>query len=495
MKKISILLVVGLIVGSCQEVVENTHDHGMDEYTQSHTVWTDKTELFVEYNPLIVGESSDFIAHFTEVNLFKALADGKVTVSLVKGNKGIRHTVDAPSTPGIFRPSLKPKEPGIYKLIFEITSGDISDKITINNVEVFASIEDLKKKVKVKEEDPNNISFLKEQSWKMDFANASVKKQKLYNVIKSSGIIQSAQGDEKTIVATTSGIVIYGSNGITIGAEVSAGSSLFTISGGNINVDNVQTQFLEAKANFTREKAKVKRKKELFESNAIAKTEYEDAVLAYELAESKYQNIAKNYNQKGKVITSSSNGFIKKLYKTEGQYIEAGEPLAVIAQNKRLTLRSYVGQLDYNKLNPMMSANFSFNGKIYSIEEFNGKFLSYGAAITHDSPKIPVYFELDNTGDLLPGSFIEIWIKTGVSKEALTIPKTALLEQYGKYSVIVQTGGESYLKRDVTIGNSDGLNIEVVSGLSEGERVVTNGAYQIKMASMSGEIPAHGHAH
>lgn len=495
MKNLSIFLVLGLLLGSCQDQVEDVHDHGMEEYTQSHTVWTDKTELFVEYNPLIVGEMSNFIAHFTELNQFKAFANGQVTVSLIKGNKGVRHTVDSPSSLGIFKPSLKPKEAGIYTLVFEIKSSDIHDKITIEGVEVFASMDELKKKVKVEEEDPNNITFLKEQSWKMEFANTPVVKQELHDVIKTSGEIQTALGDEKTIVSTTSGIVLYSTVGITIGAEISSGSSLFTISGGNINADNVQTQFLEAKANFTREKANVDRKKELYDVKAIAKTEYEDAVLAYELAESNYQNIAKNYNQKGKVITSSSNGFIKQLFKTEGQYVEAGEPLAVITQNKRLTITSYVGQLDYNKLNPSMSANFSFNGNIYSIEEFNGKFLSHGKAISHESPKIPVYFEIDNMGDLLPGSFIEIWLKTSVSKEALTIPKTSLLEQYGKYSVIVQTGGESFIKRDVTIGNSDGKNVEITSGLKEGERVVTKGAYQIKMASMSGEIPDHGHTH
>lgn len=495
MKKISLLLILGIVIGSCQEEVEDAHDHGLDEYTQSHTVWTDKTELFVEYNPLIVGETSEFIAHFTEMNRFKALTQGEVTVSLIKGKTGIRHTVDAPSSPGIFRPSLKPNAAGIYTLVFEITSGEIHDKITIKDVVVYASDEDLKKKVKVAEEDPNKITFLKEQAWKMEFANAPVVKQDLYNVVKGSGEIQAAVGDEKTIVATTSGIVLYNTIGITIGAEVFSGEKMFTISGGNVNADNIQTQYINAKANYNRENANLERKKELYEAKAIAKSEYENAVLSFELAESDFQNISKNYNQKGKVITSSSKGFIKQLFKTEGEYVEAGEPLAVITQNKKLTIRSYVGQMDYKSLNPTMSANFSFNGEMYSIEEFNGKFLSYGVAITHESPKIPVYFELDNTGNLLPGGFIEIWIKTNVSKEALTIPKSALLEQYGRYSVIIQTEGESFEKRDITIGDSDGKYVEVTSGLNEGERVVIKGAYQIKMASMSGEIPAHGHAH
>jgi len=115
--------------------------------------------------------------------------------------------------------------------------------------------------------------------------------------------------------------------------------------------------------------------------------------------------------------------------------------------------------------------------------------------VSHEHPKIPVYFEVDNTGELLAGSFIEVWIKMNPKSTALRISETALLENFGTYSVIVQTGGESFEKRDVEIGVSDGIYVEIISGLKEGERVVTEGAYQVKMASMSGALPEHGHSH
>ena len=495
MKNISILLVSALLLVNCNEAKETAHDHGLDDLAQSHTVWTDKTELFVEYSPLIVKETTSFAAHFSEMQHFKAITKGKVTVMLIKNELGIRSSVDSPSSPGIFKPAIKPAEVGIYDLVFEIKTASIVDTITIKGVEVFSSEEAAEKQLKIDEENPNEINFLKEQAWKMEFANAPVVKADIYDIIKSSGEILPAQGDEKTITATTSGIVIYNSVGIVIGAEVNAGQKMFTISGGNISNENIQTQFLTAKSNYVREKANLERKKELYAINAISKSEYEDAVLSFELAESNYNNIASDYSQKGKAIQSSFKGYIKQLFKSEGEYVEAGEPLAVVTQNKRLTIKTFVGQLDFENLNNSMSANFSFNGNLFSIEDFNGRLLSYGKAISSDAPKIPVYFELDNKGDLLPGSFIEVWIKTNSVKEALTIPVTALLEDYGKYSVFVQTAGESFEKRAIKIGISDGMMVEINTGLKEGERVVTVGAYQVKMASMSGEVPAHGHSH
>ena len=88
-----------------------------------------------------------------------------------------------------------------------------------------------------------------------------------------------------------------------------------------------------------------------------------------------------------------------------------------------------------------------------------------------------------------------MWIKTTPNESALKIPVSALMEEYGTFSVYVQTGGETFEKRDVVLGVSDGIYVQILSGVDEGERVVTTGAYQVKMASMSGQVPEHGHSH
>jgi RND family efflux transporter MFP subunit len=484
---------LALFLFACQEAEE--HDHAEEEITVSHTVWTEKSELFVEFEPLIVGELTLFLAHFSDMETFHAVEKGELTVSLTKGTNGIRNTVSEPSSPGIFTPSLQPKEAGVYTLTFELTTPTFSDKIIIEDVTVYATHAAAEKAIGHEEENPNEIGFLKEQAWKIEFANAPVTRDTVHEIINTGGQILPAQGDEKVITATTSGIVVYNSTRTMIGSEVSSGQLLFSVIGGNMTDHNVKTHFLQAKSNYTQAKSNYDRKQKLYNSKAISKADYEEAQLAFQLAESEYQNLASNYGNGGKSIKSPSMGYIKHLYKTEGEFVEAGEPLAVITQNKRLTIQANVGQKDYTKLNSAISANFLFNGKPYAIEDFNGKLISYGKSVSSEHPKIPVYFELDNQGELLPGSYIEVWIHGTQRGTALRIPTSALLENYGAYSVIVQAAGESFEKRDIKIGVSDGKYVEVISGLEEGERVVTKGAYQVKMASMSGEIPAHSHAH
>jgi hypothetical protein len=56
-------------------------------------------------------------------------------------------------------------------------------------------------------------------------------------------------------------------------------------------------------------------------------------------------------------------------------------------------------------------------------------------------------------------------------------------------------GGETFEKRDLTLGLRDGNWVQVVTGITEGERVVTKSAYAVRLASMSSAIPSHGHAH
>ena len=75
-----------------------------------------------------------------------------------------------------------------------------------------------------------------------------------------------------------------------------------------------------------------------------------------------------------------------------------------------------------------------------------------------------------------------------------SVPLSAITEEQGLYFVYVQEHDEDYVKRQVTLGDSDGLRRIVISGLKPGEKVVAKGAYNVKLASMSTEIP-HGHSH
>jgi multidrug efflux pump subunit AcrA (membrane-fusion protein) len=89
----------------------------------------------------------------------------------------------------------------------------------------------------------------------------------------------------------------------------------------------------------------------------------------------------------------------------------------------------------------------------------------------------------------------ELVVLTGDAIQALAIPTSAVVDDKGIAVAFVQREGETFERRELTLGmESDGY-IQVKAGLDAGERVVTKGAYRVHLASLSTELPAHGHAH
>ena len=79
--------------------------------------------------------------------------------------------------------------------------------------------------------------------------------------------------------------------------------------------------------------------------------------------------------------------------------------------------------------------------------------------------------------------------------EVLSVPHTALTEEQGIYFVYVQLDEECYARREVKLGADNGREVALLSGIHPGERVVMQGAYHVRLASVSKAIPGHSHEH
>ena len=121
--------------------------------------------------------------------------------------------------------------------------------------------------------------------------------------------------------------------------------------------------------------------------------------------------------------------------------------------------------------------------------------MSFGKTSGETSFFIPVTFEFDNTGGIIPGTFAEVFLVIGQRNNVISVPKSALTEEQGVYYVYIQEDPDCYNKREVKIGSTDGQRTEITSGLHAGEKVVTEGAIHVKLASAGKSIPGHTHNH
>lgn len=501
-----LIIVITIFMISCHSHNDEGHLHSEagehleeseERPTLSKTIWTTKTELFIEFPALIVNEESRFAAHFTVLDGHQAVTEGTLIVSLIsKKGVSVSQKEEQPASAGIFTPTLIPTETGVYQLLFEITSPTLSDKILIENVEVFANEKAAIEAIGEDEENGNLISFLKEQAWKIDFQTTAVNQEEIYDVIHTSGVWKSPPSAFKTLAATTSGIVSFKNSNLTVGSSVSAGQILMSISSGGLTSNNLNAEVVKAKANLDQAELEYNRSKELSDLQIVSKSEFEQIEQKYSLAKANYNTLSAGYASGSKQVIIPINGYIKTLKISDGAFVEQGEELIVIGSQQNGLLEAFLSP-SYTALTVNIHDIFYKTDKYSwsSMKRNNGAIVSISKEVSNSNPLLSVFANVKDAVVLPEGSFMEVQILTGKPVKSLVIPESALLEDYGNYSVIVQLSGESFERRPIKIGKRNGEMVEIIKGLAEGEVVVSKGAFQVKMASMSGDAPAHGHAH
>ena len=497
-----IIIVLAFLAMSCNNKTEDAHAHNPDGSHAGeeipridHTIWTDKTELFVEFPALIVGNASKFAAHFTVLNKHQPLREGSVTVSLIKDGKGIRNTVDAPSSPGIFSPAIQPKEAGNYQLVFDLKTPEYSDKITIDNVTVYANVDEAIKALGIAEDD-GSISFLKEQAWKINFQTAPVVSGNVYDVISTSGVWMPAPGSVISLVAKSNGVVDIAVTNLTEGTQVKRGQLLINVSSQGLASNNLSTEIAKARSNFEQSKAEYERKKQLYESKIVPKAEFEKVESNFEIAKSNYQSLSSGVSGGGKQIRAPFDGYITAINVANGDYVDQGVSLVTVGTHQSRVLKTQIAPSYGLTMENVQGIWYQTkDGQWSNVASSGGSILSIAKDVDNNRPLISVFAQVNDDIEMPEGSLTQVQIAVGNATQNTMIPVNALLEDYGSYSVMVQLSGESFERRPVKIGKRNGENVEVLQGLEVGEVVVTTGAYQVKMASMSGSTPAHGHDH
>jgi multidrug efflux pump subunit AcrA (membrane-fusion protein) len=108
-----------------------------------------------------------------------------------------------------------------------------------------------------------------------------------------------------------------------------------------------------------------------------------------------------------------------------------------------------------------------------------------------------VIVEIDNADlSLKSGMLGDGQLLLGDPMGGVAVPNSAIRDEDGLFVAYVQIGGETFERRAVRVGPSDGEWTLVEAGIRRGERVVTLGAYQVKLASLNtAELSDHGHVH
>ena len=334
-------------------------------------------------------------------------------------------------------------------------------------------------------------------------SNAGLKTEKVTaapfaEVIKCGGSIISAPDDACEIIAPATGIVTYESPLLADGYKASAGEPLFTVSSSSVGSGDAAYKI---RAAYKAAESQYRRAVSLKAEKLITAAEYEQAELNYRNAKAAYGAVggsATDDTLSGAYVSAPVAGYLSNITVPNGGYVQEGASLATLSRNRTLLLQAEVEKDHYRRLSKVKSANFRipYDDTTYKLAEMNGRLATYGRVSTPQSNYLPVTFRFDNNGEILPGTYAEIYLLTGEKKDAVTVPEKALVEESGVYYLYLRRHDDIYCRSQVTTGGSDGERIEILSGIKPGDEVVTDGVHQLKQAAHGNVIPeGHTHSH
>ncbi len=338
------------------------------------------------------------------------------------------------------------------------------------------------------EEESDEITLSPDKAKELGVIAQPVKRSDFSEIIKVIGFCNTATTDFSLASASSSGIVTL-SKVISLGQTVAKGQIIAKISGVGMAGGDVNEN---ARIALDVAKKELDRLTPLHKDGIVSTRDYNAAVAEYQKAKAAAGN-----SSVGSQVIARSSGVITELFVSDGAYVEQGAAIASITTNDRLTIQADVPVHYLKTLSQIADCNLIFAGidSVYTLESLNGKRIS-GNVGRVSNGYMPVYFEITGDGNIMNGMPVEIYLKGANKKNALTVPLSALSEQQGVYYIYEQLDEDCYRKIPVKIGNNDGVNVEVLSGVDEGKNIVTEGMLFVKLAESSGAVPeGHSHSH
>ncbi|MCX5799956.1 MAG: efflux RND transporter periplasmic adaptor subunit [Candidatus Eisenbacteria bacterium] len=254
---------------------------------------------------------------------------------------------------------------------------------------------------------------------------------------------------------------------VSVGQYVKNGQLLI-----QFDTTNPTAQYRQAKAAFEDAEKDFARMKALLEQGAISEQAFEKTRMGLEVARANFEAASSVVD-----ITAPIDGVVTSVNVREGEVVAAGKLMCTVAQ--------------LNKVKVVVTASESeilglTKGAEATISSSEGRSVTGSvSSISSSADPITRTFRVEITAGndsrtLKPGSFATVVVRTGHKKDALLVPSGAVLDQQGKRVVFVVTKNNTAQLRPVTVGIVNQESIEILSGLTQDEVVVTSGHERLK---------------
>jgi RND family efflux transporter MFP subunit len=318
------------------------------------------------------------------------------------------------------------------------------------------------------------------------------KKAVKVEVVKTDTIIESFQSvgelkamEEYEVMTGQSGIVeaIY----VDVGDTVKKGQSLFKLENKNLitNVNNnessLRTQMNILEIAMKDAKESYENNKILFQSGAISQMEMDDSEQSFVQSQLNYNNSVNNYNLsmenfnediEDTIIKSPIDGVVASKYINENQSVN-NELAFDVVNSTEMVAKINVPESIINSVRLNQNALIYLDGdKNNGIE---GSIVSINEVPIKNMFLYPVEIKIENEGlKLRSGMYIEASVIVDEKNDCVVIPKKSLLGTKNNKYVFIEDNGVAKMK-NVEIGFNESNYIEILSGISKGDKLIVRG--------------------
>jgi multidrug efflux pump subunit AcrA (membrane-fusion protein) len=271
-------------------------------------------------------------------------------------------------------------------------------------------------------------------------------------------------------------------------------------------IDKLQAQLNQAEANYQQAKRDYKRSQNLFEREAISKQQLESAKTQMVSAKNNYQSLQESLKmaQKGpteeqikrqraslqqsrsRLNTAQLNldkismqapfsALVSTVNVEEGEMV-GGQPVVSIIDLSSIKLKTHVSENNVNKLKVGEKVTVDFNALDNKLQ---GTIQTISPSLNQQQQGYPIEIKVNNSGNLIKsGMYAEVEIETERSSGNVVIPKQSLLQENGSSYVFVVEDNRA-VKKEVTTGLTTIDRVEILSGITDSEQVITAGSEQV----------------
>ena len=235
-----------------------------------------------------------------------------------------------------------------------------------------------------------------------------------------------------------------------------------------------------AKATLDRMHNEFQRKKELYEKSLISAEQFENAKFEYESQKAAYDLAALNVEYTS--IRAPIAGVVSRRLIKAGNMVNTDQQVFKITDLDPLLAILHVPEHEMSKLKIGQKALIRVDAVQGST--FTGEVLRISPVVDAETGTFKVTIAIrDKTQQLKPGMFGRVRVVYDTRSNALMIPKQAVMSEDGANSVY-RINDKMSFRQQVETGYVNGSNIEILSGLAEGDSVVTIGQSSLQDSAL-----------